>query len=790
MSTSQDKPVYVGREKYPEILNSTPIRTYDAADSEQGSYILDYWRVIVVRRWTVLAILATALAVALIFTLRQTPMYDATITLQIERETPSVLNIKDFYQTDDPYIDYTLQSYYKILSSRSLARRVIEELQVDLKKEFEGQKPDVVSQYLSQLKRMVVASPEPPAPDEPDALRPLIDEYVHRVTVKPIRSSWLVEVTFEAKDPKLATRVINAHGKHFIEQNIQNKFDATQQVSEFLSLQLVNLKANWENAEDKLQSYSRDNELVFTEDGKNAANEKLRQLQDEYTKAQAERFQKESYERLIQSGNSDALPQVTGNSMISSLSTKLVEVQREESELAVSFGADYPSRKRARSQIESYKKAIDAEKEKVVKTVAAEYSAAMERERLLAAALDEQRVTLNRISQEVIHYNILKREAESSKQIYEGLLTRLKEAGITGGLRASNIRVVDTAEIPKSPVKPRRTLNMSLGLIFGLVFGVGLALFQEYIDSSIKSPDDVTRHLRLATLGTVPKLSSLAARKNGYAHGYKYGYGRLAKNGGNEGKPEPGLAIELAPHSAPSSMIAESYRTIRTSLLLSFADRPPRSVLVTSALPSEGKTVTAVNTAIALTQTGKRVVLVDADMRKPRMHRIFHLKGHGLSSVLAGVIPLKDAISPTVIENLFVIPCGVIPPNPAELILSARFKDIMKALAAEFDYVIVDSPPLSNVSDGRILASSCDVGVLVVKAFSTSRHLANRALEHLAEAQVRVAGVVLNDLDLRLRSVYSAYYSKGYSYYHSYYGHIQEDAENTDKIVPRDQSAV
>jgi capsular exopolysaccharide synthesis family protein len=477
----------------------------------------------------------------------------------------------------------------------------------------------------------------------------------------------------------------------------------------------------------------------------------------------ADRIQKESFNTLILNGNTDALPAANNNQLLAGLTIQLAELQREESELAVTFSADYPSRKRKRSQIEQIEKAITTERQRIVRTVQAEYLAAKDREAAVSEAVSQQRDVVNKLNEVIIQYNIIKREVDSERQLYDSLLTRLNEAGVSADLRASNIRIVDSAETPEKPVRPRKALNLALSLVFGLLSGVGLALFQEYIDDTIKSAEDIGAFLKVPTLGLVPKMASLKGKRN---YAYAQPYGASHQKGENAvASSEP--RIDIIAHEAPSSLMAEAYRSIRTSLLLSSPDHPPRSVLISSAAPSEGKTVTAINLAISLTQTGARVALIDADMRKPRASSAFGMKeAIGLSAVLTGTTSLKEAIQHTNIANLFVIPCGAIPPNPGELIVADSFRQVMQILPHYFDYVILDSPPMSSVSDGRVLAAMCDATILVVKALGTSRHQAVNALDHLRASRSRLAGVVLNDVDVRAAGTYySAYYSKyAYSY--------------------------
>jgi capsular exopolysaccharide synthesis family protein len=602
--------------------------------------------------------------------------------------------------------------------------------------------------------------------EEPDQIRPLVDTYLSSLSVAPVRLARLVVVSFESKDPKLATRIVNAHAKHYIEQNFQFKIEATHEAERFLQDEVNKLKGKVEAAEDKLQAYSREKQIFITEQGQNTATDQLTRLQEEYNKKQEVLVQKKSYFDLIEEGRGDTLPQLANNQLIAELSSKLADQEKEDSRLRITYGPEWGARKQIISQIETLKKRIREEKDKIIDTAKAEYTAADRQERTYHAALEGQRKLVETLNQDFIHYNILKRDADSVKQLYDSLLQRQKEASVSASLRATNIRIVDPAEVPERPVKPRKALNLALGALMGMVFGVGLAFFQEYLDNSLKSPDDVTRFLNLPTLGTIPNLQSLSEK-----HSYGSGYGYGTKNPAKEvSKTAEKVSLELISHGSPSSLMAEAYRSARTSMLLSSADHPPQVVLITSAVPSEGKTVTAINTAISLTQTGKRVVLIDADMRKPRVHSVFALgNAMGLSSFLTGSAVLKDVLHESSVPNLFVLPCGIIPPNPGELILSTRFTQLMQVLRQYFDYVVIDSPPVANVSDARVLASSADAAILVVKAFSTSQHLAQRAADLLRQSRIRNIGVILNDLDVHARTGYYSSYSGRY-YYPSNYG--------------------
>jgi len=683
------------------------------------------------------------------------PIYEATTRIQIDRENPNILAFQDVYEIES-VTDDALQTQFEILEARSLARLVIEDLRLTEHREFQPGEPGIRATIIGAVTGIFAGEDDGTAetPGEDDKLRSTINAYLGRLEVSPVRQTRLVDISFESPDPDFAVQVINSHARHYREQNFQFRTIATNEASEFLAGTVENLQFDLEAAEGRLQEYSVANDILFTGEGLNTAMAKLQQLEAEYLLAQADRIQKESYSQLIESGSANALPQLMTNSLIANLSSNLADLQREEAELAVSFKPDYPRRQRIRSQIEENERSVEIEKQRIISTLQSEYTASVRTEELFREIVEIQLDIVNEINAELIQYNILRRQADSNQQLYDGLLTRLSEAQVSAGLRASNIRVVDRAEPESSPVRPRKALNLALGLMGGLTFGVGLAFFQEYMDDSIKSPDDVVRYLHLPTIATVPRYAALSGKAS---------YGTYG-NGANTGAAieDADSRIELISASLPNSVMAEAFRSMRTSLLLSSADHPPKTVLVTSAMPSEGKTVTAINMAISLAQTGSRVVLMDADMRKPRAHSVFALGATpGLSAVLTGSVGLKEVLHEVSVPNLFVIPCGVIPPNPAELLMSTRFRRMLAALREYFDFVVIDSPPIAHVSDARIVSRLSDSTVLVVRAGNTPRHSVAHALGGLVDSHCRVTGVVLNDIDMRAKG-YDSYYS-GYS---------------------------
>jgi capsular exopolysaccharide synthesis family protein len=342
-----------------------------------------------------------------------------------------------------------------------------------------------------------------------------------------------------------------------------------------------------------------------------------------------------------------------------------------------------------------------------------------------------------------IQYNILKREADTNKELYKGLLQRMKEAGISAGIMASNIQVVDQAELPTSPYKPNKRLNLLLAAVVGLFLGIGLAFFFEYLDNTVKTPEDVEQQIRLPSFGMVPEISYERRR-------------RL-----ESGKSYP---VELITFGHPKSMLSEAYRNIRTSILLSFSERPPKRIAISSPNPAEGKTTTVINTAIALSQTGAKVIIIDSDMRKPRVHKVFDEEnGAGLSNFLSGNASLESVIKGSDVPNLYYIPSGPIPPNPSELIGSKLFKSLIESLGERFDHIVLDSPPVLGFAD--TISTSVDGVILVVLGGKTPRETLQRAKEVLHQVNAKILGVVINRIDIQ-RSDYGGYYYR----YHYYYG--------------------
>lgn len=749
---------------------------YQTVEMEEAPDLLAYWRVIRKRRWTILTIFSVLFTVVLIGTLKQKPIYRATALLEIQKENPNILSVQELFELETVSDTY-LETQYKVLASDSLARRVIDQLRLDQVGEFNPPKP---WWSFGGNKQEKTPSPQTFAVDSsvsqgsPEVYQRVLKGFRDRLSIAPVKRSRLVAVSFESQDPKLAARVVNTLASGYIEQNLEVRWEATQKASEWLSQQLLGLKARLEKSEDELQKYAQENGLLFLENtqGKpeNIVNERLRQLQEELTRAQAARYEKESLYRLVQAGDYGSLPGVFENKLLQDLTVRLAELERERAELTATFTPDYPKVKQIQKQIDELERVLARERGRAAQRITNDYLAAVRREELLRQAFQEQQKQADLIAQRSVQYNILKREVETNKQLYEGLLQRLKEAGVSAGLKASNIRIVDAAEPPDKPAKPKILLNLALAVILGLGFAVGTAFLQEYLDNTLKTSEDVERFLHVPALALIPSLESLDGRRGGI-YGL-YDRGKLLSSGAGKSPEEQSearsalatrwLRIDQADRDSPT--LAEAFRSLRTSVLLSTAERPPRSLLVTSSQPGEGKTTVSLNLAISLTQLGQRVLLIDGDMRRPCVHKALELKdSSGLVSYLTGQQTWQAIAQPTRVAGLDAIPCGPVPPNPAELLSSERMRTLVREATAEYNFVVVDSPPLLNVADARIAATLVEGVVLVVKGGGTPRELVQRAQLHAHDVGANVIGVVLNNLDVRADDYrYYGYYRYDY----------------------------
>src|SRR5579862_2246659 len=710
-------------------------------------HLLDYVNTLRKHQWLILTFLLTVVTVVTIASFKMKPIYQAAARVEVDRESSqNPLPFNDANSYDD-FVDADnyLETQTKILESETLAFQTIKSMNLARYPEFGG------------------SATGPTLGQGAGAKRPaILGAFLGSLSVKRVPNSRLVEVRFEAQDPNLAAQIVNAHLQNYIEQNFRSKYDATTQASNWLSSELEELRIKVEKSEDARLAYERENQIWQINEKQDITTQKLGDLSRAATEAQTEVAQKEALYRMAVSGNVDALPAALGNGVVQDLLRRKSQLDQDYAEAVNQYGPNFPKVLRLAAQ----QKQVDADlanaRKTMVESVEEDYNTAQSHLSLLQEALDKQKADANDLAEKLVQYNILQHDADSNKQLYDGLLQKLKEAGITAGLRSSNIRVVDPALVPTTPSRPQKSKNILLAVLVGLVGGIGLAIFREYLDNTVKSPTDIENLTGLPSLAVVPFLPEL----NGH-HGK---LSRIAREATGRGSTGP--RVELLAYVQPKSQISEAFRALRTSLLLSQAEHPPQVILVTSALPREGKTTSAVNLAVTLAQLGDRTLIMDADLRKPGIRRALNLasgRDTGLSSYLAGVSSLDEVTMPhPAISNLAALTTGPVPPSPADLLSSHRMREAIADLRRRFKFIVIDSPPILAATDAVILSSLTDGVLLVVRSGATPKEAFTRSRDLLGAVKGHLLGVVLNAVDSSAPDYYYSYryypYAYGYGY--------------------------
>jgi succinoglycan biosynthesis transport protein ExoP len=710
-------------------------------------HLLDYLIILRKHQWLILTFLLTVVTVVTIASFKMKPVYEAAARVEVDKEAQSMQPFPDSnglgeYEDSEAYIE----TQSKILQSETLALMTIKSLDLARFPEFGGTPNSAAWQHAG-------SSPSRPA---------ILGAFLERLVVRRVPNSRLIEVHFEAEDPQLAAQIVNAHLQNYVEENFRSKYDATTQASNWLSAELEELRIKVEKSEDARIAYQRENQIWQIDEKQDITSQKLGDLSKAVTDAQTDVAQKEALYRMAISGNVDALPAARNNDVISSLLKRRSDLDEQYAEALDQYGPNFPKVLRLAAQQKEVQQNLANARKTMVESVEVEFNTARSHVELLQEALDKQKAEANDLAEKLVQYHILQHDAESNKQLYDGLLQKLKEAGITAGLRSSNIRVVDPALAPANPSRPQKARNILLAVLVGLVGGVGLALFREYLDNTVKSPDDIESLTGLPSLAVVPSLPGL--------HTSHSRFSRLARQAAPQSASAP--RVELLSYIQPKSQISEAFRALRTSLLLSQADHPPQVILVTSALPREGKTTAAVNLAVTFAQLGDRTLLMDSDLRKPGIRRALNLtigKEVGLSSYLAGVSTLDEVTIPhPTINNLVALTTGPVPPSPADLLSSHRMREAIVELRHRFKFIVIDSPPVMAATDAVILSALTDGVLLVVRSGETPKEAFTRTRDLLAAVRCRLLGVVLNAVDSSAPDYYYSYryypYAYGYGY--------------------------
>lgn len=721
-----------------------------------GLTLQDLWAVVLKRKWIVISFALVVVAAVTIASFIQKSTFTSSGTLLIEEE-PNILTFEKIYQMNSFSMDY-YETQYKILTSRTLAINTIEQLKLNENEKFAGKlkKKSTRSDQLGSI-----------------FMEKLIDLFLKRITVRPVTNR-LVEVSFKDENPKFAAQALDTLLDAFIDMNIQKKFLATEQATEFLGKQIANVNTEIESKEKKLQEYGAEKNIVILSDNETTMVEKLKSLNQALTEAEIDRIKKQTYYNEIRFVSPNEIPESLTNELIVKLKEEYARLNREYIKKSEIFKSDFPEMQRLKVELDSIRESLNNETQNLIKAAYADFQAALNREKSLKDAFNRQNQEAIKLNNSAILYNSLQVEITNKKSVLDSLLKRQAETDVSlrlKGLKSSNVSILDRASIPVNPSSPKKKRNMILALMVGLFGGLGLAFLFEVQDKSIKNIRDLEKYSHLPVLGIIPAFNMKGFNK-------LYGKKRLEKRKESEpsgvlkfaGRKEEELpkieSIELITYLLPKSKISENYRSIRTTLLLSSSESKLKTLAISSPLPQEGKTATISNLAATFAQTGKKVLVIDSDLRKPMQHKIFKVKNqNGLTNFLSGNIDGDDLVKKTQVPNLYLINSGPAPTNPLELLSSEKMANLIDSLKKHFEYIFIDTPPLLLLSDAFVMGPKIDGMILVVWGGKTSRESLRQVEEKLGYYKIKCPGVIINGADLR---EYDYYYMKQYHHYYEY----------------------
>ncbi len=712
---------------------SLEVKSPEAAADAEEIDLLSYWRVLVKRRWTILGALAIVFFSALVATLLTTPVYLASVSLQLDRDPVRVVDVGST-QMDNRYDFEFYATQYQLLKSRALAERVAFDLGLTEQSQLDRLwAPSKLGRLLSMFDRQDEATEAPTDADQAALQARLAGLIRSGLTVTPVPDTKLVNVSFSSVDREFAVRAANAVAEAFIATSLERRLGSSGYAKQYLEDRLAELKLKLEDSERELVEFAQKEQIVSTGgDTGSLSEQNLGSLNAAVSQASQERIKAESRWRQAQASSGTVLLGDIGeNSIIKSLQQRRSELMAEYQDKLRLYKPAYPLMTQLKGQIEEIDKQVSVEAGNIKAAIQAEYLASAEQEKLLAEQMSLMRAEVLDLQGRSIQYNIFKREVDTNRQLYDGLLQRYKEIGIAAGVTNNNISVVDRAQGARQS-EPNMAQNLALGLLLGLALGVVLALLFEYLDDTLKQPDDIEKKLGLAVLGLIPSVKAPMT-------------------------PEKAL-------DDPRSAFSESYRSVRTALQFSTDAGVPRCLLVTSASPAEGKSTTALTLAKNFAQLGKRVLVIDADLRNPSLHRALGIENSsGLSNYLAGGAKATEVIRPTDTPHLMFMPSGPLPPNPAELLMGPKMLSLLSIASEKFDQVIIDGPPVMGLADAPILANMATGTLLVIEAGETRIAVARNALKRLLAARAHVVGALLTKFSSK-----HAGNSHGYGAYNYY----------------------
>jgi polysaccharide biosynthesis transport protein len=736
---------------------------YGYPDGDERAYVLRMWRAIKKRKLMIIVIAMIVTSVVTVEVYRTKSTYQAATTVEIGRDNRTLRSGNLIFQTEESddmfYVQSAMKTRIRQLQSRPLLEDVVVNLKLDQNSHFmdvntrksilESVKT-IAGRFTPQEKWVpppvqettAAASSGERSREESAHLAPYVDVLAANMAAEPLADTRMLVISFTHTDPALAADIVDNIAQVFIQRSFESKTERYSNASEWLDKSTREMRATVEKAERELADYSS-NHNIYSSDGKeNLAIEKLTRLHGEVTRAQTERLLKQSIYEEVKAGRVAQLPDAFSDPRTGELRKRLGELAVSLAQLETTFGPKHPKVVETKEQMAAIQRQIDESKSSLQEKLNADYERAVRDEASLTNALAIAKQEAAQQNQASIQFNILKKNVETANVLYTEFLQKTNQSKIQEHEQHNNTKMIDPPQVPMSPVAPNRPRTILIGFLISLVAGVGLVFFLEYLDNTVKTVEDVSRYTQLPALSVIP---AIGGRKR-----------RALKAGANGSKSAGGLALSTTSGFNTDrllaldtrSSVAEAYRVLRTSVLLSSTEKPPKTILITSGQPGEGKTTTAVNTAISLAQLGASVLIIDCDLRKPSVHTVLGVDHVvGLSTYLSRRGELDEVIQSVPIPNLSVMTAGRIPPNPAEMISSARMKEMLQILGERYDHIIIDSPPLLKVTDPVILSTMVDGVILVVHGGRSTREVVRRTRQELSVAGARIFGVVLNNVE-------------------------------------------
>ncbi|MBK9316645.1 MAG: polysaccharide biosynthesis tyrosine autokinase [Acidobacteria bacterium] len=787
-----DESLYIRPSAAPQITSLDQLYSYNnyySSAGNEGFNYRDIWRKIRKRKWLILTIVFIATTIVSIESFRTKSLYQASAKVAFNQENTVIKAGDLILQSDD---SGRIRTELLLLKTYPLLEDVVVRLQLDKNPRFldigdRKTVPEAIETIFSKFGSRQSATPEIPqmepltiepnlqaarSEEEVARLAPFVGILQSNLQVEQIIDTNAIELRFVHTNPAIASTVANGVARVFVENSFNNKTEKFTNSANWLDRTTRGLLAQVQQAEQSLANYSSSHDIFSTDENNNLTAEKLASIYSQALKAETDRILKQSVYEEVVKGRVAQLPEAFSDTRTSQYQTDLSKLQLKVAELNARYGPENPKVVEVQQQIKELQTLIGGNVKSLEEKLRADYERAVRDETLIKQSLDRAKSEAAQQNQAAIQFNILKQNVETTKSLYNDFLQKTNQANIQRAEQYSDLRIIDPARVPGAPTGPNRLRSIFLGIMLSLVAGIGLALLIEFMDNTVKSIEDVARATQLPTLALIPTMKAnsvrvLSAKKKAELREVqnKRITDKLTEISGIAPRTLHPKDNRLATLDGLSSVV-EAYRMLRTSVLLSTAGMPPRTILVTSSQPSEGKTTTAVNTAISLAQLGARVLLIDADLRRPAVHKTFKLQHtRGLSSYLSGSGNIDDLIVKLTIPNLSVLTSGPIPPNPAELISSERMRDMLRSLAESYEHIIIDSPPLIHVTDPVILSTMVDGSILVVQAGRSTREMLRRAKQELVGVGAKIFGVVLNNVDVKKEGYDEYYYQRYYSSY-------------------------